>query len=263
MEKVKLISPQSLNLSYLQSPPPFCLALEAGPASKTKTLPFSSTVKKLSRKISSLKLVCLGNPALKLLKPRAAAPSHGIWVTSTSEGAEAHGGSLCSAKRSPGPQQPRVHVQTAGGRGGSRHSSPPRPALRPAEPGPWRRAPITPVNRGGVPGGHTLVQGLAAPPLTGTCACTVRTQAVIVHFSLVFDKDSITTSARPGGGGRRRSGRGETGNSPPTAKRRLRVRRVARPPRGGACRPCPPGLRYIKAFFVNRGSRELQGAPQG
>ena len=54
VQKVKLISPQSLNLSYLQSPPPFRLALEAVPASKTKRFPFSSTVKKLSRKISSL-----------------------------------------------------------------------------------------------------------------------------------------------------------------------------------------------------------------
>ena len=27
---------------------------------------------------------------------------------------------------------------------------------------------------------------------------------------------------------------------------------------------CPPGLlQYIKAFFVNGGSRELQGTPQG
>lgn len=124
--------------------------------------------------------MCLGNPALKLLKPRASAPSHGVWVTSTSEGAEAHGGSLCSAKRSPGPQQPGVHVQTADAED---RIILPRPALCPAEPGPWRRAPITSVNRGRVPGGNTFVQGRVASPLTGTCACTVRTQAVILHFS--------------------------------------------------------------------------------
>lgn len=161
--------------------------------------------------------MCLGNPALKSLKPRAAAPAHGIRVTSASDGAEAHGGSLCPAKRSPGPQRPRVHVQTAGGRGGSRHSTPPQPALRRTEPGPWRRAPITSVNRGGVPGGHTLVQGRVASPLTGTCACTVRTQAVILHFSLVLDKDSITTSARPGAVAAGDAGEAELATPAPTA----------------------------------------------
>lgn len=247
MEKVKLISPQFLNLSYLQSPHLFALPLRQFQLLKLKR--FSSTVKKLSRKISSLKRVCLGN---------------------STEVAQAEGS--CTVPRGLGDQHLR-------GRRGTRwiavlceaqsrrpradcHSSRPGPALRPTEPGPWRRAPITSGNRGGVPGGHTFVQGGIVSPLTGACACTVRTQAVILHFSLVFDKDSITTSARPGGGGRRRSGRCGPGSSPHRREAARAQSSLTAP--GMRLQTVLPGLlQYIKAFFVNRCSRELQGTPQG
>ena len=77
------------------------------------------------------------------IKPRASAPSHGVWVTSTSEGAEAHGGSLCSAKRSPGPQQP-------GGYQGPGYAAQPAYAPQPAQPS--YQAPVPPAQPAADPG---------------------------------------------------------------------------------------------------------------
>lgn len=177
-EKVKLISPQFLEIFSL--PVHFLFALEAVPASLKLNVSLSPLQLKFPDQ--QPELVVSWNSTLKLLKQRACMSR--VRHQHLRGRAEAHGGSLCSEKRSPG-----VHVQTAILPG------PTRP--RPTEPGPWRRARITSGTAAESPAAtHSFRVDRPSP--TGTCACTVRTQAVILHFSLVFDKDSITTSARPG-----------------------------------------------------------------
>lgn len=185
-----------------------------------------------------------------MLKQRAAAQSRGVWVASTSEGAEAHGGSLCSEAQS---RRPRADC----------HSSRPGPALRPTEPGPWRRARITSGNRGGVPGGHAHSFRVGSSPLTGTCTraqCGLKPSFFIFH--LYSTKTPLPPLLAPEALAAEEAG--GAGLAAPL------------PSRGCACASglTAPGmrlqtvlarlLRYIKeAFFANRGSRELQGNTSG